>query len=272
MTLRVHHNHDKSRSFVMGRRKPVSLGPHMRFRNYLRRHMPLAPEECDYTPAAMPALDKIYLNDQLGCCVISGMAHIIGLVTANAGLPPFLFTDQQIVDEYGVVGGYDPSNPSSDQGCDEQTALNSWFKSGFPPGSHQIAGWMTVNAADPQEYRLAMWLFENLFFGVGLPDAWISPVPSASGFVWDVNGPSDPQNGHCFIGCGHSQKGITLSTWGMTGLLTDAAVANYASHNSGGGLYVIVTKDSLNKASQKAASGFDWSQLCADFDSLGGHV
>ncbi len=44
---------------------------------------------------------------------------------------------------------------------------------------HKIAGWMAVNAADPHEYRTALWLFENLYFGIELPDAWINPMPSS---------------------------------------------------------------------------------------------
>jgi hypothetical protein len=33
-----------------------------------------------------------------------------------------------------------------------------------------------------------------------------------------------------------------------------------------------VSQDGINKAAQKAPNGFDWSQLIADFDSMGGSV
>ena len=32
------------------------------------------------------------------------------------------------------------------------------------------------------------------------------------------------------------------------------------------------TQDAINKATQKAPAGFDWSQLIADFDSMGGNL
>jgi hypothetical protein len=222
----------------------------------------------------------MYDNDTLGDCVIAGMAHVVGVLTGNAGAPPFLYTKDQIIALYGAIGGYVPGDPSTDQGCDEQTALNYWENNGaWPPNStppdgdsHRIAGWMAVDAADPSEYRIALWLFENLYFGMELPDEWVNPTPSASGFVWDAASDPDPNNGHCVAGVGYTAAGVTIDTWGMTGLLTDAAVAKYASLKANGALYTVVSQDAINKASQKAPNGFDWSQLIADFDSMGGKV
>jgi hypothetical protein len=97
-------------------------------------------------------------------------------------------------------------------------------------------------------------------------------MPSAPGFVWDAAGPPDPENGHCVVGVGYNNKGVTIATWGMTGLMTDHAIAKYATPDAGGELYTVVSQDAIDKASQKAPNGFDWSQLLADFDSMGGNV
>ena len=97
-------------------------------------------------------------------------------------------------------------------------------------------------------------------------------LPSASGFIWDVAGAPDPNNGHCVVGVGYTAAGITIDTWGMTGLMTNAAVAKYPTQASGGELYTVVSMDAIGKANEKAPSGFDWSQLVADFDSMGGNV
>jgi len=105
-----------------------------------------------------------------------------------------------------------------------------------------------------------------------LPDKWINPIPSSSGFVWDTAGNPDPENGHCVVGVGYGNKGVTISTWGMTGLITDAAIKKYATTAGQGELYTVVSKDAINKATQKTPAGFDWSQLVADFDSMGGSV
>ena len=58
----------------------------------------------------------------------------------------------------------------------------------------------------------------------------------------------------------------------MTGTLTDKAIAKYCTPNAYGDVYTVVSQEAINQASQKAPNGFDWSQLVADFDSMGGSV
>jgi len=260
------------RKFRMGRKRPVARCPRLTLGNYLYRALAPPPPACDYTANAQTAIQQMYMNNELGDCVIAGIAHLVGVMTGNAGVEPVLYTEKQIVSLYGAIGGYVPGNPNTDQGCDEQTALNYWQQTGAPSGSHQIAGWIGVNGADPTEYRTALWLFENLFFGIELPDAWINPEPNGSGFVWDVAGDPDPNNGHCVVGVGYNANGVTIATWGMTGTITDAAIAKYATKAGAGELYTVVSQDSINKAMGKAPAGFDWSQLVADFDAMGGSV
>lgn len=271
MPVKTIQHPETKRTFRLGRRRPVARCPRLSLRNYLTRRTPKPPPGCDYTKKAAAALSNIYGNDTLGDCVIAGMAHLVGLMTGNSGASPFIYTSDQIVALYTAIGGYVPGDPSTDNGCDEQTALNYWENNGAPAGStHRIAGWLAVDGADPVEVRTAMWLFENLYFGMQLPDAWINPMPSSPGFVWDAAGDADPDNGHCVAGVGYTSKGVTIDTWGMTGLVTDAAIAKYATRASGGELYTVVSQDGLNKATKKAPNGFDWSQLIADFDSMGG--
>lgn len=260
------------RTVRFGRKRPVARCPRLKLKNYLMRGMPAPPASCDYTPSALSALSNIYDNDTLGDCVIAGMAHIVGVLTGNAGPSPFIYSNDQIIALYSAIGGYVPGDPATDQGCDEQTALNYWENNGAPAGSHKIAGWLAVDASDPTEYRTALWLFENLYFGIELPDQWVNPMPSASGFVWDLAGPADPKNGHCVAGVAYNAEGVTIDTWGMTGLITDGAIAHYAVQASGGELYTVVSQDGLTQATQTAPNGFDWSQLVADFDSMGGNV
>ncbi|MGO9512357.1 MAG: hypothetical protein ACLP2F_01780 [Steroidobacteraceae bacterium] len=69
-----------------------------------------------------------------------------------------------------------------------------------------------------------------------------------------------------------SQGGVTIDSWGMTGLVTDKAIAKYGSPASHGEVYTVVSQDGISSATQKAPNGFDWSQLIADFDSMGGSV
>jgi hypothetical protein len=266
-------------SFKLGRKRPVARGPRFALKNYLTRSLPAPPATCDYTKPAAAALKEMYDNDTLGDCVIAGMAHVVGVMTGNSGTKPLIYTNKEIIGLYSAIGGYVPGDPSTDQGCDEVTALNYWENNGaLPPhttsktGAHKIAGWMAVDATNQEECRIALWLFENLYFGLELPDAWINPTPSASGFTWDTAGAPVPDNGHCVVGVGYTAAGITIDTWGMTGLMTNAAVAKYCVESAGGDLYTVVSMDAINNVSKKAPTGFDWSQLIADFDSMGGNT
>ncbi|HXW42129.1 MAG TPA: hypothetical protein VEK75_13050 [Xanthobacteraceae bacterium] len=274
MAKRTTHQDQTGHYFRLGRNRPVARGPRLSLKNYLMRGVPAPPASVDYSKKAAKALAQMYLNNQLGDCVIAGMAHLVGVFTGNAGDPLAVYSSNQIIALYSAIGGYVPGHPNTDHGCDEQTALNYWQQHGAPTqsGAHEIAGWISVDGNDETEYRTALWLFENLYFGLELPNAWINPFPSAPGFVWNVAGPPIPTNGHCVVGVGYTPKGVTICTWGMMGLMTDGAIAKYATTVGAGELYTVVSHDALEKATEKAPNGFDWSQLVADFDSMGGNV
>jgi hypothetical protein len=239
--------------------------------NYMMRGLPAAPKgPLNYPAKASAGLSMILGNDRLGNCTAAGAGHIEDVIRANAdsGLPSV--TEAQTIAFYSATTGYNPSDPSTDQGGNEQDVLNYWRDKGFfADGSGKIKGWLRVNGADPEEIRTALWLFENLYFGVELPDGWINPMPSGNNFTWDVAGDPDPENGHCFVGVDYADAGVEIDTWGMLGTLTYPAIAKYAA-GGGGELYAVLSPDAVNKASGRAPNGFDVSQLLADFQALGG--
>ena len=260
------------REIKFGRHRPDPNSVKLRFRDYLKAALPTPPASVDYTSKATAALASIYLNDSLGDCVIAGGYHYLGGITGNAdGGQPFVATNAQITSDYTAIGGYVPGNPSTDQGCDEQTALNYWQSNGFANGV-KLNCWMAVDATNQVEVQQALYLFENLFFGVDLPDAWISPFPSSSGFTWGVAGAADQNNGHCFVGLGYDATGIKIDSWGLLGTVTYQAVAQYAASANGGELYVLVSDAMLIKATAKAPNGLDWPTLAADADAFGANI
>ena len=261
---------DGSVRFVGGRKRPVARGPRLELRRYLDLgSLPPLPVSVDYSPAARVPLSQAYLNDQLGDCVVAAMAHLVGLFTGNAGAAPVVFTQQQIIALYSAIGGYVPGNQSTDLGCNEQDALSFWMNHGAPIGSHQIAGWLAVDPNNLNEVKAAAYLFENLFFGIELPDAWTTI--SSSGFVWDAGTP-DPQNGHAVISTGYNAQGIQIDTWGLIGTMTWPALARDVIAQSGGELYTVISQDVINRATNKTPAGLNWQQLVSDFDAIGGHL
>src|ERR1700691_3712536 len=183
-----------------GRTRPTVRARALSLGNYLTRSYTSPPAIVDYTPKAAAALSQMYMNDTLSCCVESCIGHLEGVFTGNASGIATIYSDQQIIGAYEAMGGYVDGVSASDQGTDEQTALQVYESNGFAGGS-KIAGWIRVNGADPVEVRAALYLFGNLMFGMELPDAWVdSGLPDASGFTWDVAGPPNPAYGHCVGG------------------------------------------------------------------------
>jgi len=254
-----------------GRKRPAARCPRMSLKNYLTGALPVTPPAiCDYSQKALKALTQMYLNDQLGDCVIAGGYHVEGTETGNATGTPFIATSQQIINDYSAIGGYNPKDPNSDQGCDEQTALNYWVQHGFADGT-KLCGWLAVDATNKTELMQAIYLFENLYFGISLPDSWVNPFPSVNGFVWD-DGTPDPDNGHCVMGMGHTAAGIKIDTWGILGTLTWKAIAHLCSQAGGGEVYTLLSPSMLAKGQAKAPNGFAWADLIKDFNLLGGNV
>ena len=250
-----------NRTVKLGRKAPVAKGPRLKLRNYLR-DLPPPPATFDFSGPALPAISQMYDNDSLGDCVIACMQHTVGVLTANATGTPVIFSDADTIANYSAIGGYVPGDPSSDQGCDEVTALNFWQQHGIQ--SHYILGSLDVDPTNPLEVRTALYYFENLIYGIPLPDRWLTnPQP---GFVWDAAQP-DPRNGHCVGGVAAKPGAIQVMTWGFTGWITDAAHAVDVQE-----LHVVLSKESINAASQKAGNGIAWPQLIADWDAIGGNL
>lgn len=255
----------------MGRKRPDPQAKRLMLKDYLTgASLPTPPTSCDYSTKGQPVLSNVYLNDQLGDCVIAGGYHVVGVETGNAG-SLFTASSAQIVSDYSAIGGYVPGDPNTDNGCNEITAMNYWQNHGFANGT-KILGWLSVDGTNKSEIELAMYLFENLFFGIELPDAWISPFPSGNGFVWDVAGNANPNNGHAVIGTGYNANGVQIDSWGMIGTLTWGAIAKYCAAGSGGEVHFMLTPDQLAKGQTLAPNGIDWPSLVADFDAMGGNV
>lgn len=257
------------RDVKLGRRRPTVRGPRLSLKDYLPtpHQLPPPPPSIDYSPKALAALRNLYLNDQYGDCMIATGYHIEGVATGNAG-SLFVASDDQILEDYKVIGGFDPTDPSTDQGCDERTAIEHWTHKGFANGT-KLLGSVAVDGRNTVEVQQALYLFENLMFCVELPDSWVDPVPSADGFVWDLDVPN-PDNGHAFAGVGHNAQGVLIATWQLLGLLTWKAIARLATPLHGGDLLVLFTPDQFARGQKKAPNDVAWDDLLADFRLFGG--
>ena len=260
---------DTGKTFKLGRNRPLAMGPHLSLGNYLLRKFPTAPSTIDYTAKALPCLEDVYGNDVSGCCTVAAAYHIAGTLLGNSNQSiPFVAKD--VLALYMKLSGWNGiEDDPSDTGLSEQQVLDYWSKTGLNPGEHQLTGYIAVDNSDVGEMKAAIWLFENAYFAMNLPAAWIDPMPSENGFIWDVAGMADPEAGHAFAGfgydpiAGYNSEGVIIDTWGLFGTITWAAIAKY------GTVYTGLGADAIDKATQKAPNGANWTQLVSDLQSMG---
>src|SRR5579859_1064996 len=86
-------------TLFFGRGRPKVRLPALSFRNYTMKSLPAPPPVSSYfTTSVTGVLSQMYLNDQLGDCVIAELGHCAGVLTGNANgtVGAALFTDAQI--------------------------------------------------------------------------------------------------------------------------------------------------------------------------------
>jgi hypothetical protein len=247
-------------------RKHSPAPPRLRFRDFALKSLPSPPASVDYSQKALTSLRNIYKNDTEGCCVIAAGYHFRGVTSGNADAIK-TFTDAQVDQDYSAIGGYVPGDPNTDNGCDPVVAMQYWQKTGFPDGV-KIAGFLSVDATNPTEIMQAIWLFESVQPAIDLPDAYVNPMPSTDGFIWDVAGPPVPANGHEFEAQGYGANGLIIDTWAMFGFFTYGAAAKYCVPSANGDLYCMISPDMIAKGQAKAPNGFAWADLIADANSI----
>ena len=251
-----------------GRKAPDPDKPKRFFREFLKGPLPTPPASYSFTPAAKLVASQMYLNDRLGDCVIAQMCKQIGLWISNAGYAPWIATDDQVIRLYSAVGGYNPSDPSTDQGCSMQTEYQD-MQAGLPDlQGHKILGHLSVDPTNVELVKTLGWIFEGIGVGGCIADAYLNSAP---GFTWSYL-PGDPEAGHDVQMAGATPHGIEVWTWGMTGTWLDDAYPRMLAPQLGGEMHVAISQESINRASQKAGNAIDWFSLCNYFNAQAGKI
>lgn len=256
---------------VGGRRKPtITARTHPSKIRTINRYatpggiqLPTAPTSFDFSQG-IAGLRDILGNDQLGDCTAAGALHMIEVVS-NLGGAPVTFQRADAIAFYEATTGYNPADPSTDQGGDEYTVLGYLRDHGTDgKGANAIAGFVAVDPqSSPDFLRSVAYNFGALYFGAELFDAWIGV---GDGGVWDVvRGAAPDQNdGHCFVMVGATADGIIVDTWGRFILITWAAIAAACDE-----LFAVLSPQIVSKLKAQAPDGLAWDALEADFNGLG---
>ena len=200
-------------------------------------------------------------NDQIGDCVIAMMLHSIEDFHLDAGTTPPPFTPQDAITIYSAITGYNPNDPNTDQGTDEEQAMKYWEQPGLGvQGHHTIAGTVAVDPSNLTECRVAIDEFVDLQIAIALPitaqgqTEWIVVGNPAT----DADSAPGSWGGHGIPYREYDADTFKCVTWGAELLLTVPFHQAYAQE-----AHVVVTTEMLNKTGV-GPSGVNWDRLLQD--------
>jgi hypothetical protein len=206
-------------------------------------------------------------NDTLGDCVIAMMLHTIEDFFLDAGYPPPAFSPADAIAMYSAITGYVPGDESTDQGTNEESAMEYWKTKGLVckenSSTHTIVGSLGIDPKDHELMRRGIAEFVDVQLGVALPlsaqgqQEWAEPT----GGFGEGNEPGS-WGGHGIPTREYDATDFKVVTWGeellMTVEFSDGCVEQ---------AFVVVTKEMLNK-SGVGPSGVNWTKLTEDFAEL----
>jgi hypothetical protein len=154
-------------------------------------------------------------NDRLGDCTVAGVGHKrIGDAYVNQGITLHITDDDAI--KFYEHFGYDPRDPSTDQGAVCQDVLEFWQKHGF--NGEKILAFAKVDIANREEVRQAIALFGQIYTGFNVPTSAMEQFEN--GETWDVVPGDDNDGGHCVTLGAYDANGLDAVTWGKVQKLT----------------------------------------------------
>ncbi|MCX4750889.1 hypothetical protein OG455_41145 [Kitasatospora sp. NBC_01287] len=247
-------------TFRGGRLPAQPARPQLRLRDYLTAGtVPPAPTTADWQSRVTSW--PMYLNDQIGDCTCAAVGHMIQAETTYGQGTTVTVADQDILTTYEKVSGYNPADPSTDQGAVIQDVLAYWQKTGI--AGHKILAYASVDVGNPAEIRAAIDLFGSVDVGFNFPASAMTQFNA--GQPWDVVKGSKIEGGHSVpVGAYAADGTLTCVTWGAVQKLTAAFWSTYVDE-----AWVVITQDWLS-AKGLDPQGINLYQLGQDFAALTG--
>lgn len=247
----------------LGKKAPVIDARTLRLAKYLDAAPVLpAPASVDWTKK-VTAPWGVMLNDRLGDCTCAAAGHLVLAWMSNALDAGFAPSDGQVLSLYEGSCGYNPDDPSTDQGGVEIEVLKFWRKNGIGDSGHKIAAFVSVNPKNFEEVQQAIALFGGIYIGVALPTSAQEQVGGLWAPTSSTPGDAGSWGGHAIPIVAYTPDDLTAVTWGALQKLTWAWLEAYCDE-----AYAIVTHDWI-EANRKSPSGLNVTALELDLRHLG---
>lgn len=199
------------------------------------------------------------LNDSLGDCTCAAIGHAIQVWTYLAKYKMLTVPDSAVLSLYEAVGGYTPSDPSTDGGAIELDVLNYWTKN--PVLDNILSAYVALKASSQEELQAAVYYFGGAYIGLQLPqsaqnqDLWSVPFFFGKNIG---NGKAGTWGGHAVFIVGYNATGPICITWGKQKQMTWGFYQAYCDE-----AYALLSPDWI-KANSSSPTGLNLTALQND--------
>lgn len=196
------------------------------------------------------------LNNSLSDCTIATVGHIVLQESTYASTAPLLMTDAEALAGYEAATGYNPTDPSTDQGAYEGDIGAHWLHQGFQCGGEidKIVGFADVDVRNLADVKYSIFLTGNAFLGVSLPAC------AESGSTWEMpttTAGAKILGGHAIPAVGYDENWIYVVSWGQLIPVSWAFFQAYCDEVH------VTLSHRWQHSTGLTPAGFDWSTLIA---------
>lgn len=200
-------------------------------------------------------------NDSVGDCVFAGAGHET-MSWNNEAKKTIIFSAQSVLSDYSAVTGYDPKDPSTDQGTDMQVAASYRKKTGVIDAQgnrHKIGAYVGITPGNKAEIKQAIYLFGAIGIGIQFPASAMAQFNT--GKNWTVISSSPIEGGHYIPAIGYSSRYIYVVTWGKLIKASWGFILKYMDEG-----IAYLSPEMLTNS--KSLEGFDINTLTQDLGGL----
>jgi hypothetical protein len=218
-----------------------------------------APASADYSH--IPAIGMLG-NDDYGDCVFANCGHLVEQQTYLGQGAEVAVTTADALNAYARVTGFNPNDPSTDQGAEIQAGLDDLRKIGYE--NRRIAAFAQLNPSAMNDVRLAVAEFGAVSVGFAFPASAMAQFNH--GQPWDVVGNDGGiDGGHCVTLVGYDADYLHVFTWGTVQKMTYAFWAKYVFE-----AWTHADEDWFSTATGKDPEGVDKYAFGAQYAALTG--
>jgi hypothetical protein len=214
-------------------------------------------------PAASLGMDG---NGDVGDCTCADVDHEVKSAQVAAGNPEVQSTAAEVLAAYSAITGYDPADPSTDQGAEMQQVRDFWQQTGFTLGGtvHKILLFAELDVHNDVLVRWALDQFGTVGIGVNLPNSAMDQFNASQ--PWDVvanDGGID--GGHAVAVVGYDASFWYVVTWGQIQRVTPAWWRTYVEE-----AWATLDRDFVNAHTGDDALGGTLYDLGSQFAAVTG--